>query len=67
MMKHHDGVSPLTFSLPPPMPPMVKSIQLIFVSPPVSLWGVPSGRPDSANPPFILLEECFLGVTPVIV
>ncbi len=45
------------------MPPMVKSIQLIFVCPPVSLWGVPSGRPDSANPPFILMEDCLEDVT----
>ena len=66
-MIHHDGVSPLTFSPPPPMPPMVKSIRLMLCYPPVSSGGVSSGRPDSANPLSILLEDCFLGPTPVMV
>ena len=67
-MMHHDGVSPLTFSLPPPMPPIVKSIRLICFSPPVSSGGyiVLGHCPDSVDPPFILLEDCFLGVTPLI-
>ena len=66
IMMHRDRVSPPTFLLPPPMPPMVKSSQLVFVSPPVSLRGIPSGRPDSANPPLIWIQHCLEEVTAVI-
>ena len=38
----------------------------VEISPPVLLRGIPSGRQDSANPPFIWMEDCLEEVTAML-